>query len=47
MIPVYIAKLDLITWKSNIGAQKIDSLLLKTYNRASAKFSLQESLERV
>lgn len=32
MIPVYIAKLDIITQKTSVKAKKIDSLLLKTYN---------------
>lgn len=31
MTLVYIAKLDLSTWITNVGAQKIDSLLVKTY----------------
>ncbi len=47
MTPAYAAKLGLTTWKTSIGAQKIDGLPLETYNMASLRFLLQDSLGRV
>ena len=47
MISTYVAKLDFITWKTSVGVQKIDSLLLETYGMASARFPIQDSLGRV
>ncbi len=40
MAPAYAAKLGLTTRKISVGAQKIDSLPLKTHSMASARFSL-------
>lgn len=47
MTLAYVAKLGFITWKTSIGAQKIDSLSLKTHDMATARFLLQDNLERV
>ena len=38
MSSAYAAKLGLTTQKTSIGAQNIDSLLLKTYDMASTRF---------
>ncbi len=46
MTPAYVAELGLITRKTSVGAQKIDSSPLETYGMVSASFSLQDSLER-
>ncbi len=40
MTLAYAAKLDFITQKTSVGAQKIDSLPLETYSMASASFLL-------
>lgn len=40
MTPAYIVKLDLTTQKTNVGAQKIDDSLLKTYDIVLARFLL-------
>lgn len=47
IIPAYAAKQDLITRKTSIRVQKIDNLPLKTHSMASARFLLQDSVERV
>lgn len=47
MSPIYVAKLGLNIWKTSNKAQKIDCLILKTYNIVLAKFLLQNSLKRV
>ncbi len=47
MTPAYIAKLGFITWKINVGAQKIDGSLLGIHNMVLVVFSLQNSLGRV
>ncbi len=47
MTPAYAKKLGLITRKTSVGAQKINSLLLETYSMVSASFLLQDSLGRV
>ncbi len=47
MTPTYTAKLGLTTGKTSVGAQKIDGLPLETHDMASARFSLQDSLEKV
>ena len=47
MIPAYVAELGLTTRKTSVGAQKIDGLSLETYDMALAKFSIQDSLEKV
>ncbi len=47
MIPAYIVKLGLTTWKTNVRAQKIDSSPLETHGMTLARFSLQDSLEKV
>ncbi len=45
MTPAYTAKLGLTTWKTSVEVLKIDSLSLKTYGMASAKFPIQFCLE--
>lgn len=47
MTPIYVAKLDLTTQKTSIGAQKIDGLIQEIYIIVLASFSLQNSLERI
>ncbi len=47
MTPAYIAELGLTTQKTSIKAQKIDGLPLETYSMVSARFLLQDNLERV
>ncbi len=47
MTPAYAAELGLTTWKTSLGAQKIDDSPLETYSMASASFLLQDSLGRV
>ncbi len=47
MTPAYAVELSLTTWKTSVGAEKIDDSLLETYNIASASFLLQNSLEKV
>ena len=46
MTPAYTRQLDLTTQKTSVGAQKIDSLSLETYEMISASFLLQDSLKR-
>lgn len=38
MTSVYIAKLDLTIWETNVKAQKIDGSSLEIYNMVLAKF---------
>ncbi len=45
--PAYAVELGLITRKTSVKAQKIDGLPLETHDMASARSSLQDSLERV
>ena len=40
MTPTYITKLDFITQKTSIEAQKINASLLKTYSIVLARFLL-------
>lgn len=47
MTPAYAAKLDLTTQKTSVDAQKINSSSLETYDMASAKLLLQNSLRKV
>ncbi len=47
MTPAYMAKLGLKPRPNNIGTQKIDCLIQKTYGMTLASFLLQNSLERV
>lgn len=47
MTLIYATKLGFTTQKIGVGAQRIDSSLLKTYDMVSASFSLQNSLRRV
>lgn len=47
MTPAYITKLGLKLRSTNLSAQKIDGLALKTHNMTSASFSLQDSQGRV
>ena len=46
MPPAYIAKLGLKVWPSNVGAQKINSLLLRTLGMVIANFSIKNKLGR-
>ncbi len=45
--PAYAVELGLTTWKTSVGAQKIDGLPLETYSMALSWFSIQDSLKRV
>ena len=47
MNPTYVAKLGLVTWKTDVGMQKIDSLTLVTYRMVLVGFSSQNKLWRV
>lgn len=47
MILAYVAKLDLTTQKTSIGAQKIDGLTLRTYDMALASFLLWDRLGKI
>ncbi len=47
MTPGYAVELGLTTWKTSVGAQKIDGLPLETYGMVSASFSLHNSLGKV
>lgn len=47
MTPTYVAKLDLVIRKTNIGAQKINSLPLVTYEMVLAGSSVQNKLRKV
>ncbi len=47
MTPTFIAKLRLKPRPINVRAQKIDGLLLETNGITSARFLLQDTLERV
>ena len=42
MIPAYAKRLDLKTWKINIGAQKIDGSALKTFGMMIADFQVED-----
>lgn len=44
MTPVYVATLGLTIKTTNVGDKKIDGSLLKTYEMATAGFSLQDRL---
>ena len=41
MSPVYTKKLGLKTWKTNVGAQKIDDSALKTFGMVIANFQVE------
>lgn len=43
----YIAKLDLTTRKTNVGAQKINGLPLETYSITLVMFLIQNNLEKI
>lgn len=47
MTLAYTVKLGFTTQKPSIGAQKINGSSLEIYNMTIAKFSIQDSLERV
>ncbi len=47
MTRAYAMKLGLTTWKTSVGAQKIDGLLLETYGIVLASFLLLDNLGRV
>ena len=47
MTPAYAKKLGLRTRKTDIGAQKIDGSLLKTYEMVIAAFQMKDNLGRV
>lgn len=46
IISVYIAKLDLISQTTTIGAQKINSMALKTYGVIITEFLVYNKLGR-
>lgn len=47
MNPAYAAELGFVTRKTNIAAQKIDSLTLETYGIVIVGFLVQDRLEKV
>lgn len=47
MTPAYTARLSFSIWKIYIEAQKIDSSTLETYDMVMARFSFQDSLEKI
>ena len=47
MTPIYKTKLGLKPRSINVGTQKIDGSALKIHNITLARFSLQDSQERV
>lgn len=47
MTPTYKAKLGFVTWKSDIGIQKINGLTLVTYKIILAGFSVKNKPEKV
>ena len=47
MTLAYAAKLGLTTQKTSVRTQKIDGLALETYDIISARFLLQNSLEKI
>ena len=47
IIPAYAAKLGLRLRPTNVGAQKIDGLVLETHGMTSARFLIQDSQGRV
>ena len=42
MSPAYAKKLGLKTWKTNVGAQKIDGSALKTFGMVIADFQVED-----
>ncbi len=40
MTSAYAEELGLTTWKTSVGAQKIDGLPLETHGMTSARFSI-------
>lgn len=46
MHPAYIKKLDFVIWKTDVGAQKIDSTTLKTFKVVIAAFSMYNRAEK-
>ena len=44
--PDFAQKLGLNVWKTNIGAQKIDSSVLETFERVIADFSIEDKANR-
>ena len=42
MSPVYAKRLGVKTWKTNIGAQKIDGSALKTFGMVIADFQMED-----
>lgn len=47
MTAIFSAKLELRSRLTNVGVQKIDGLLLETYNTTLAMFLIHYSLERI
>ena len=47
MSPIYIKKLGLKTWKTNIGAQKIDGSILKTFKIVITDFQVENKVGRL
>ena len=44
MSPAYIKKLGLQTWKTNVGAQKIDGSALETFEMVIADFQVEDKV---
>lgn len=47
MTPIYIVKLGLVIWKTDVGAPKIDGLLLIIYRIILVGLSVQDKLRKV
>ena len=46
MSPTYVEKLGLKTWKTNVGAQKIDGFALKIFKMVIADFQVEDKGDR-
>ena len=46
MSPIYTKKLGLKTWKTNVGAQKIDGSALKSFEIIIADFQVEDKGDR-
>ena len=46
MTPAYAKQLKLQVWKTDVGAQKIDGSLLRTFGMVIAGFEIEDKLDR-
>ena len=44
MSPAYAKRLGLKTWKTNVGAQKIDGFAFKTFGMVIAEFQVENKV---